>query len=106
MIDANADVIVDFPTDDFPNGRGYTSAVYTKAPLGFHAIHQSMGDDAFFAGLRDYVEAFRFRVATPADLEAALQARSETDIREIWSHWFERREGELDIRGAQFVCIA
>ncbi len=106
MIDANTDVIVDFPTDDFPNGGSYSSAVYTKAPLGFHAIHQAMGDDAFFAGLRDYVEAFRFRVATPANLEAALQAHAETDIRDIWSHWFERREGGLDIRGAQSVCIA
>ena len=106
MIDSNADVIVDFPTDDFPNGGSYSAAVYTKAPLGFHAIHQAMGDDPFFAGLRDYVAEFRFRVASPSDLETALQARTEIDVREIWSHWFERREGGLDIRGVQHACIA
>ena len=105
MVEQNADVIVDHPTDDFPNGNAYVSAVYTKAPLGFHALHMAMGDDVFFEALQEYVDTFRFRVATPADLEAILQAHTDADIREIWSHWFERREGGLDIRGAVPVWI-
>lgn len=99
MIESGADVIVDHPTDDFPNGNSYVSAVYTKAPLGFRAIHLEIGDDAFFGGLNDYVQEFSFRVATPADLQAALQARTDVDVAEIWSHWFKRREGQLDIQG-------
>lgn len=98
MIESNADVIVDFPTDAFPTAQSYVNAVYTKAPLGFAAIHEAMGDEAFFAALQDYVDAFRFRVARPADLEAAFQHHTDVVIREIWSHWFERREGALDIR--------
>lgn len=105
MVEQNADVIVDFPTDEFPNGGAYVSAVYTKAPLGFHALHMAMGDDAFFSALQEYVDTYRFRVATPADLEEILQAHTDADIREIWSHWFERREGGLDIRGAMPVWI-
>lgn len=96
MVETGADVIVDHPTDDFPNGNSYVSAVYTKAPMGFRELHLAMGDDAFFAGLRDYIDEFSFRVATPSDLEAALQAHTDVDVREIWSHWFERREGALD----------
>lgn len=99
MIESNADVVVDFPTDSYPSAGSYASAVYTKAPLGFHAIHEAMGDEAFFAGLTDYVAEHSFLVATPADLESALQGRTEIDIRELWAHWFERREGSLDIRG-------
>lgn len=99
MIEGNADVIVDHPTDDFPTSSAYASAVYTKAPMGFHAIHMAMGDDTFFAGLRAYIEEFAWRVATPTDLEAAFQGQTEVNIRELWSHWFERREGGLDIRG-------
>ncbi len=98
MIEANEDVIVDFPTDSFPNASSYVSAVYTKAPMGFGAIHDAMGTDAFFAALHDYVNAFRFRVATPADQEASFLAHTDVDVRALWSHWFELREGGLDIR--------
>lgn len=106
MIEGNSDVIVDHPTDDFPTSSAYVSAVYTKAPMGFHAIRMAMGDDAFFAGLQSYVAEFAWRVATPADLETAFQAQTEVNIREIWSHWFERREGGLDIRGDYTQWIA
>lgn len=106
LIEANADVIVDFPTDNFPSSNAYTSAVYAKAPVGFHALHMAMGDEAFFNGLATYVDTFSFRVATPADLEAALQAQTDIDVRGIWSHWFERREGVLDITGVQPLWVA
>jgi len=99
MVESNADVIVDFPTDNFPSAGAYASAVYTKAPHGFKAVHAAMGSDDFFAALTDYISRFSFRVATPADLEAAFQAQTDVQIREIWSHWFESREGDLDIHG-------
>lgn len=100
MIEGNADVIVDYPTDSFPSQGAYVNAVYTKAPMGFAAIHHAMGDDDFFAGLRSYVTAFSFRVATPADMEAAFQEHTNIEVRPIWQHWFERREGDQDIQGA------
>ena len=106
LIEANADVIVDFPTDNFPSASAYSSAVYTKAPHGFKAIHEAMGQDDFFAALSAYVEEFSFRVATPADLEAAFEAHTDISIRDIWGHWFERREGGLDIHGAAPIWIA
>lgn len=99
MIEGNADVIVDHPTDNFPTSNAYVNAVYSKAPMGFHAIHMEMGDDAFYTALRAYVDEFSWRVASPADMEAAFQVHTDVNIREIWSHWFERREGGLDIRG-------
>ncbi len=99
MIEGNADVIVDYPTDDFPTSNSYVNAVYSKAPMGFHAIHMAMGDEAFSTALQKYVQDFAWQVATPSDLEAAFQAETDVNIREIWSHWFERREGGLDIRG-------
>ena len=47
--------------------------VYGKAALGFGAIRAEIGDEAFFAALKDYSLAFRFEVATPADLRAAFE---------------------------------
>lgn len=98
MVEANNDVIVATETDAFPTEQAYVNAAYIKAPMGFFAIHEALGDDAFFTGLQDYVAAFRFRVATPADLRAAWQAVTNVDLAPIWTHWFERREGTLDIR--------
>jgi hypothetical protein len=88
------DQVVDTPTDAFPSSSGYIMAAYSKAPLGFAAIREAIGDEAFFAGLRAYVEAFRFRIATPQDLRAALEAASGQDLTEIWTFWFESKEGD------------
>jgi len=96
-VESNTDPIVDFPTDAFPTQQSYIVAAYSKGPLGFAAIHDAMGEDAFFTALRQYVADFSFRVATPADLLAAFEAASEVGITPIWTHWFEQRNGALDI---------
>lgn len=96
-VESNTDPIVDFPTDAFPTQQSYIVAAYSKGPLGFAAIHDAMGEDAFFAALRQYVADFSYRVATPADLLAAFEDASDIAITPIWSHWFEQRNGALDI---------
>lgn len=97
-VEASSDPIVDFPTDDFPTQGSYIIAAYNKGPLGFGAIHDAMGDDAFFAALQQYVEDFRFRVATPNDLLEVFETASSVAIQPIWVHWFEQRNGALDLR--------
>lgn len=98
MIESNADVIVSTATDAFPTEEAYVNAAYVKAPMGFGALHEEMGDEAFFGALQAYVEEYRFRVATPADLFAAFDRATTASIEPIWNRWFERREGGLDIR--------
>ena len=90
------DQVVDQPTDDFAGMSDYGVMIYSKGALGFRAIHEAIGDEAFFAGLQAYVEAFRFEVATPADLKAAFEAASDQDLDELWRHWFEAAEGTQD----------
>jgi hypothetical protein len=96
-VEAGNDPVVDQPTDDFPTGNAYVLAAYSKAPLGFQAIREQIGDEAFFAALQSYVEEFRFGVATPEDLKAAFEAASGENLDALWTHWFERAEGERDI---------
>lgn len=91
------DPVVDQPTDDFSTGNSYVLAAYSKAPLGFRAIHSEVGDEAFFAALRAYVAEFQFGVATPDDLLAAFEEASGKELDELWRHWFEAAEGEQDI---------
>jgi hypothetical protein len=91
------DPVVDRPTDDFPSGYDYVIAAYAKSPLGFEAIRQEIGDEAFFAGLQAYVRSFSFTVAEPDDLLAAFETASGTELDAIWDHWFEEQHGTDDV---------
>ncbi len=99
------DQIVDQPTDGFPTQSDYGATIYGKAALGFDALHDVIGDDAFFAALTAYVQDFRFKVATPADLRAAFERASGEDLSEIWSHWFEEEHGTEDFDPAEFTRL-
>lgn len=94
---AGRDPIVDQPTDDFSSGNAYVLAAYSKAPLGFGAIREQIGDEAFFAALENYGAEFSFGVATPDDLQAAFEEASGEDLDALWTHWFESAEGEQDL---------
>ena len=92
------DQIADQPTDDFPSAGAYGVTIYAKAALGFGALREEIGDEAFFAALRDYADEQRFKVAVPDDLRAAFERASGRDLTEFWRHWFEAAEGEQDIQ--------
>ncbi|HEV2072728.1 MAG TPA: M1 family metallopeptidase [Thermomicrobiales bacterium] len=96
---SGVDPVVDFPTDEFPSQQDYVVAAYSKGALGFSAIHEAIGDDAFFDALQVYVQDFRFRVATPEDLLAVFKAVSNIPIEPIWNYWFKERNGDLDAIG-------
>ena len=97
IVETGGDQVVDQPTDAFASGRAYTFAAYVKAPLGFEAIREEIGDEAFFTGLQAYVDAFVFQVATPDDLLAAFEQSSGEDLQGLWDHWFEEADGEDDL---------
>lgn len=93
---AGADQIVDTPTDDFDSGYAYAWAAYAKAPVGFNAIYERVGEAAFLQGLRDYIDAFAFHVAQPEDLRDALSQASGEDLAPLWQHWFSEKNGAQD----------
>ncbi len=92
------DEVIHQPTDDFPSAGAYGVMTYAKAPLGFEALRAEVGDEAFFAALRDYRERMEFDVAVPADLRAAFERASGQDLAEVWRRWFEAAEGEQDVQ--------
>ncbi|MDQ3044963.1 MAG: M1 family metallopeptidase [Chloroflexota bacterium] len=100
LFEEGGDVVVDQPSDDFSSARTYTIAVYFKAALGFAALRGEIGEEAFFAGLRDYAAAERFAIAEPADLRLAFEAAAGRDLGAFWTHWFEAAEGNQDFTPA------
>lgn len=61
----------------------------------FRMIHGRMGDEAFFAGLRSFVERYRGRRAGPAELIAELEAHSGEPLGGLVRAW-TRGTGVLD----------
>ncbi|MGC4108922.1 MAG: M1 family metallopeptidase [Nocardioides sp.] len=101
----DGDLVVDQPSADFITNGPYGRTVYGKGALGFDAIRRTIGDDAFFAGLQQYVADHRFGVAQPEDLLAALESASGQDLQELWDHWFHRTEGTQDFTPEDLVNL-
>jgi hypothetical protein len=67
--------------------RDYGTIVYGKGPLFFDALRTELGDDAFFAALRDYLESHRYGVAYPDDLIVAFEDTSGQQIDDLYEFW-------------------
>jgi hypothetical protein len=88
LLESGVDGVADAPVGpDIDMGqRGVL--VYGKAAIGFEAIRQAMGQEAFLDALMLYGETFRFGNTVPGDLLAAFEASSGMELDEIWSFWF------------------
>jgi aminopeptidase N len=75
-----------------PKGPSQIALVYGKGALGFLAIRIAMGDDAFYAAIKDYANAYLYENAEPQDLLAIFEkhAPDGVDVDAIWTTWFER----------------
>jgi len=97
MLLTNQDWVVDQPSVDFPDINTYFATVYRKGGLGFAALRQEIGDDAFFAGLHDYAETMRFGVANPDDLQVAFEEVTDRGLDDVWHLWFNSASGRVEI---------
>jgi hypothetical protein len=90
------DKVVDQPTDAFPSMHEYGVIIYGKGALAFLELRQTIGTDAFFAGLHRYYQDNAFTVAKPEDMKAAFEQASGQDLTQFWTHWFEEAKGAED----------
>ncbi len=97
---SGGDMVTDFPSDAYDPASEYVIAAYYKGAVGFNAIREAIGDEAFFDGLQQYVAEFRFRVATPDDLLAAFETASGEDLGDLWANWFDEENGAVDFTPA------
>jgi hypothetical protein len=69
--------------------RPYINAVYLRGALFFEALRQRIGDEAFFAFLRDYTTELSFKRSTPDDFFRILHAHTgDVDIYDILGEYF------------------
>ncbi len=67
--------------------RIFRAVVYDKGAWVLHMLRGIVGDEAFFRGVRRFLEGHRFAKATGEDLRAALEAASGRDLRPYFERW-------------------
>lgn len=85
----NGDGVVDVPAGSSGSGPPAGVLNYGKAAIGFIAIREQIGADAFLAALQNYVEDYQFKISTPEDLRRAFDAAAGQSVDDLWTFWFE-----------------
>jgi hypothetical protein len=77
-------------TSIYDLNRSYTEAVYLRGAEFLADLRLRIGDDAFFAFLKDYAASFSHRRATTDDFFRILRQHTQADISDIIGRYFSR----------------
>jgi aminopeptidase N len=61
--------------------------VYQKGPLYFHELREEMGEETFWEVLERYFEQNQYRIATPEDWLAAVEAVTGEEHLDLYEAW-------------------
>jgi aminopeptidase N len=89
LLAGSGDAVADMSIFDQPATAPLSTLAYGKGGLGFLAIRNQIGNEAFMAALAAYADAFRLGIAEPDDLLAAFESASGQSLQELWSFWFD-----------------
>lgn len=66
----------------------YRNIVYRNGALFLHDLRDVLGDKIFFGILRDYVQAYRYEIATSQDFLSLLVKNTDTDLTPLFEEYF------------------
>src|SRR6185312_5410791 len=69
------------------NVRVFRALVYNKGAAVLHMLRRLLGDDAFFAGLRQFYMSSRFNKAGTEDLRKAMEEASGRSLERFFERW-------------------
>jgi len=67
-----------------------TGMTYQKGSWVLHMLRQEIGDDRFWAGIREYYALYRDRNATTADFRVAMERAAGRDLEGFFRQWLYR----------------
>jgi aminopeptidase N len=67
--------------------EAYSAIVYRKGAVFFHTLSQVLGGQVFLTALQNYLLDFRYRVATPDDLQNAFETASGSQLDNLFMQW-------------------
>lgn len=78
-----------YPMGNLPPGQLFSSTSYNKGAAFIHAIREQVGDDAFFAALRLYLQRYGGGTASRSDFQAIFEETSGQDLSPLFKQWLE-----------------
>ena len=74
---------------DWTSCNGYFESVFYRGTEFLNAVRSAMGDDAFFAAMRDWVDKYRHGFVTGDRLLRHLQRRTDADLAPIYAAYLQ-----------------
>jgi aminopeptidase N len=78
-------------------GQVLTRNIYQKGGWTLHMLRELIGDEAFWAGIRDYYARHQNGSATTADFRLAMEEATDRDLRGFFEQWLHRG-GALELQ--------
>ena len=78
-----------YPLNDPPPEHLFGRDSYVKGAVVVHALRQEVGDEAFFGGLRAYLELYGGGTATDAEFQAVMEEAAGFSLDGFFERWFE-----------------
>jgi len=72
---------------DFEDSSEFDGNAYTKGGLVLGMLRHQLGEDAFYRGLKHYLEVNRGKNVVTADLSKAIEESSHTNVDQFFSQW-------------------
>ncbi|HEY6945135.1 MAG TPA: M1 family aminopeptidase [Candidatus Acidoferrum sp.] len=72
---------------DFDDSSEFDGNAYTKGGWVLHVLRHQLGEDAFYRGLKHYLEVNRGKNVVTADLAKAIEESSHTNVDQFFSQW-------------------
>ena len=85
LVEEGRDAVVAQPVAAFSE-EDY-SIVYGKGPLFFHALRQEVGDETYFAIMREYLRQHKYKIATPESFLRVAESVSGRELDAIYKQW-------------------
>jgi aminopeptidase N len=72
---------------DFNDSSEFDGNAYTKGGWVLYMLRRQLGEDAFYRGLKHYLEVNRGKNVVTADLVKAIEEATHTDVDQFFSQW-------------------
>jgi hypothetical protein len=86
VVEQGRDAAVAQPVAAFSK-EDYVPIVYSKGPLFFHALRQEVGDETYFAIMREYLRQHKYKIATPDSFLQVAESVSGRNLDAIYKQW-------------------
>jgi hypothetical protein len=96
LLERGGDGAADHPIMDDTDLRTYVALVYGKGTLGFEALRQDLGHEAYLDWLAEYADACWLAACSPGEAKTELASVAHGSAAAVWSHWFEEDDATVD----------